>query len=106
MSPGQRGTGRAGGGAGLFGRIIATLATCTLLVVAVMFSVALLAVAMTAGAILLGWLWWKTRRVRRQMQDPDFAGFHTSTQDGSHQQDGHVIDGEVIKGEWKEDQNP
>jgi hypothetical protein len=90
----------------LFGRIVATLTTCAVLVVAVMFSVALLAIAAIAGAIFLGWVWWKTRHVRRQIQDQHSAGFGAPAEGDPAQQAGDIIEGEVLKGEWKEDSKP
>jgi Flp pilus assembly protein TadB len=90
----------------LFGRIVTALITVALLAVAVMFSVAVLAVAAVGGAILVGWLWWKTRRVRRAMQDSFPGSFDTSNSGRPAQPGGDIIEGEVLKGEWKEDQRP
>ena len=99
MAPELRNPHRAaGGGTGFLGRIVATMVTCALVVVGVMFSVAVLALAAVAGAMLLGWMWWKTRQIRRQMRRSDDRS--TPGPRGS------VIEGEVLKGEWKDDQRP
>jgi hypothetical protein len=45
----------------------------------------LFAVVLTVGAIAFGYLWWKTRELRKQMRN--------------HSSGGVVIEGEVIKGE-------
>lgn len=99
MSPQLGGPGHAAGrGSGWFGRIVATLITGAVVVVAIMFSLAVLAIAAVAGAVFLGWLWWKTRQVRRQMRDPSGGA--------APRPEGDVIEGEVLKGEWKDDQRP
>ena len=99
------GTGPARRGGSLLGRVLATLTTFAMVVVGLMFSVAFLAIAVAAAALFLGWLWWKTRRVRRQMQTQASAEYGASADGGSRQQSGNVIEGEVLKGEWKRDQD-
>jgi membrane protein implicated in regulation of membrane protease activity len=102
MPPELRGPGRASG-AGWFGRIVAAVATGAVLVVAVMFSFAVLAVAAVGGATLLVWLWWKMRHVRRAMQGSQSGDFSPDNTGQSGQPTGDVIEGEVLKGEWKDD---
>ncbi|HRQ57082.1 MAG TPA: hypothetical protein PLN31_06670 [Azoarcus taiwanensis] len=51
--------------------------------VVLMFSVVLFAAALTAGAVAWGYLWWKTRAVRKTMRDNPPGGL--------------VIEGEVIR---------
>jgi ABC-type bacteriocin/lantibiotic exporter with double-glycine peptidase domain len=68
---------------GLLGKILTTVASAAVLVVAFMLS---LVVFVTVAAIALlvgGYLWWKTRAVRRQMRE--------------RQPGGRVIDGEVMR---------
>lgn len=54
---------------GLAGRLVAGLLTALLLVGAFMFSLVALAVAAIGGLALWGWLWWKTRALRRAMAE-------------------------------------
>lgn len=53
----------------LLGRILGIAAGAVLLVAALMFSVVVFAFALAAGLLVWGWLWWKTREVRRQMRE-------------------------------------
>lgn len=103
MLPGLHGPGRANG-AGWLSRILATLATCALLVVGVMFSVAMLAIAAVTGVLVLIWIWWKLRRVRKMMRQARHGESPGQEGSPSDSRDRSVIDGEVIKGEWKDDQ--
>ena len=68
---------------GFLGKILTTVASAAVLVLAFMLSLlifaALVAIALLAG----GYLWWKTRALRRQMR-------HRTPR-------GRVIDGEVIR---------
>jgi hypothetical protein len=100
LPPELRGPGRNAGGAGLLGRILATLATCAMVAIGVMFSLVFLGIAVAAGALFLIWFWWRLRRVRRDMRGASPGSF---SQGGSDHPSGKVIDGEVLKGEWKED---
>ena len=52
----------------LAGRIVAFILTGALLVLAFMFSLVALAVVAVLGVALGGWLWWKTRTLRKQMR--------------------------------------
>lgn len=67
---------------GPIGKFFAFLAGAILLVAGLLFSVVLLAVVAIAGAVILGYFWWKTRALRKAMRE-NAAG-------------GVVIDGEVI----------
>ncbi len=71
----------------LLQKIVAVLATVALFAVALMFSVVLFAVVVTVGGAAWGYLWWKTRALRRQMRErpPGSGG------------GGLVIEGEVIR---------
>jgi hypothetical protein len=76
---------------GLLGRIVGSVITAAVLVVAFTFSVliftAIAAVALVAGS----YLWWKTRALRRQLRERPRGG--------------HVIDGEVIREAEPQDKN-
>ena len=54
------------GGSGLFGRLLAAVLSVIVLVAAAMLSVVLLAVLFGVGTIVVGYLWWKMRALRRQ----------------------------------------
>ena len=80
---------------GPLAKIVTFMVGTLLLVVGFMFSLVALAVA-AVGVVLGGtWLWWKTRAVRRQIEEqlaqqppfqPDEPVF-----------DGHIIEGEAVR---------
>ncbi|AXS80664.1 hypothetical protein [Dechloromonas sp. HYN0024] len=49
-------------------RLVAFVLSASLLVLGFMFSLVALAVVAVIGVVLGGWLWWKTRPLRKQMQ--------------------------------------
>lgn len=117
LFPRSGGTGGAPRGMGLFGRILAALATLAALVVGFMASVFVFAIALVVGILVWAWLWWRMRRVMKQMrQDPRFsqtfgtgnAGSDAFTKGatGGNAAQGDVIEGEVIRGEWKDGKDP
>ncbi|SAL04298.1 hypothetical protein AWB78_06894 [Caballeronia calidae] len=53
------------GGSGWFGRLLAMALSVIVLVTAAMLSLVLLAVLFGVGTIVIGYLWWKTRAMRR-----------------------------------------
>jgi hypothetical protein len=53
---------------GPIAKLFALVLSAMLLVLAFMFSLVALAVVAVGGLILWGWLWWKTRALRKQMQ--------------------------------------
>ncbi len=69
--------------ASLLGNALAFAASALLLVVGLMFSLLILAVAAIVAMAILGYLWWKTRELRRQMRE--------------HPPGGRVIEGEAIR---------
>ena len=75
---------------GLLRKIAAFIVTLALFGLALMFSVLFFAVALTAGAAALGYLWWKTRALRKQMR------MHPR---GAAPVEREVFEGEVIEGE-------
>jgi hypothetical protein len=67
---------------GLLGRLLATAAGAIALIGILIFSVlAFIAIAAT-GLVIAGYLWWRTRELRKRMRE--------------HPPGGHIIEGEVI----------
>lgn len=66
----------------LLTKALAVIAGMILLVLGLMFSLVILALAAVAGLAAWGWFWWKTRELRKAMQQ--------------RPADGHVIEGEAI----------
>lgn len=60
---------RPGTPPGPIARLAAFILSAGFLVLAFMFSLVALAVVAVAGVMLGGWLWWKTRKLRKQMQE-------------------------------------
>lgn len=80
---------------GIISKIVAFILGAGLLVLAFMFSLVALAILAVGGLAVWGWLWWKTRAIRQQMND-----MHMEMKDArqSHTSDnGHIIEGEVIR---------
>jgi hypothetical protein len=71
----------------LLGRIIALLLGTAVLVLAFMFSLVLLAVAATVGVLALGYVWWKSRALRKQLRE----------QMAEQPSGARIIEGEVIR---------
>lgn len=68
----------------------AIVATAALAGVALMFSAVLLALVLSIGAVAFAYLWWKTRDLRKQMQNFPPRGATMETE---------VFEGETIEGE-------
>ena len=66
----------------MFRNVLALLTGAILLILGFLFSVVVLAVIAVLGLAVWGYLWWKTRKLRRTMQE--------------HVPDGRVIDGEAV----------
>jgi UPF0716 family protein affecting phage T7 exclusion len=71
---------------GLLGKAITLIAGAVLLVLGFMFSLVLLAVIAVAGLAAWGYFWWKTRALRKAMQEQPL----------NPPGDGHVIEGEAV----------
>jgi hypothetical protein len=89
---------------GFFGRVLAVIAGLVLFVLGLMFSVVIIAVALAAGLIIWGWIWWKTRALRQQMREQMEAGMAAGDDTAAPYADdegpapsGRVIEGEVIR---------
>ncbi|MBI4191467.1 MAG: hypothetical protein HY525_13140 [Betaproteobacteria bacterium] len=64
-------------------KAVAFALSAVLLAMAFMLSVLVFAVVVTGGLLVWGYLWWRTRDLRKQMRE--------------RPPDGHVIEGEVIR---------
>ncbi len=54
---------------GLLQRILGAVLGMALFVLAFVFASVLLAIAATAALLIWGWLWWRTREIRRAARD-------------------------------------
>jgi hypothetical protein len=79
------------GGSGWFSRLLAVVVGAIMLVAAALVSVVLLAVLFGVGAIVIGYLWWKTRALRRQAR--------------AFGDDGRTVDVEVVQKDSPDDDN-
>lgn len=68
-------------------KLLAFVLSAGLVVLAVMFSLAALAVVAIAGLVFAGWFWWKTRALRRQVKETTASAYRS----------GHIIEGEVVR---------
>lgn len=108
MFPDPRGTiggpgPRPGRSMGLLGRIVTALVTLGAMVIGLMFSVVIFAVALVLGIGVFGWLWWKMRHALKQArQDPRFQQQSGGAANGGTAARADIIEGEVIRGEWKD----
>lgn len=73
----------------LLGRIVAFILSGVLIVLALMFSLVVLAVVAVGGLIFAGWFWWKTRTLRKAMRE----AAPTPERPGN----GDIIDGECVR---------
>ena len=79
--------------AGFLGRLLGILLSIALLVLGAMFSLVALAMVAVVGTLFAGWLWWKTRSLRHEMQK-------MAEMTGAPQQAAHATDSAIIEGEW------
>jgi hypothetical protein len=90
---------RTGGAGGLVTRILAAVVSIALLVVGLMFSLVIFAVALAVGLVVFGWMWWKFRKaIRQARQDPRFQQYADQMR-GVPPPGGDIIEGEVIREE-------
>jgi hypothetical protein len=84
---------------GLIAKIIATISGVAVLIVGVLFSAVLLAIAAVVGCALVGYFWWKTRALRKTLrqaaQDPAFQQAARRPFDPAP--GGRVIEGEAVR---------
>jgi flagellar biosynthesis component FlhA len=81
----------------LISKLVALLATAGLIVVGLMFSAVLLVFIVSAGLVAFGYIWWKTRTLRRQMREHKQA--MASAANDADAFKGEVFEGEIIEGE-------
>lgn len=77
----------------LLGKLLTFVLGAVLLVLAFMFSLVALAVAAVGGIILAGWLWWKTRAVRKQIATAQTREEYRFRETSG----GTIIEGEVVR---------
>lgn len=90
---------------GLIGRVLGVAVGAVVLVAALLFSVVVFAVLLAAGVIVGGYLWWRTRALRRQLRAQMQAmeeqmRARQGTPGGAHPpgaRDETVIDGDFIR---------
>ncbi|MDD2721692.1 MAG: hypothetical protein PHH47_10335 [Gallionella sp.] len=85
----------------LMGRLVGLFITAALVVVGLMFSMVLLAVIATVGVLGFGYVWWKTRALRRQMRQmqQQHAAAEQTFSDVFRNEtyEGEIIEGEVVR---------
>jgi hypothetical protein len=97
------------GGQGWFGRLLAVVVGGVVFVAAALLSVVLFAVLFVVGAIIVGYLWWKMRALRKQAEAFRNGGFSGGPFRGSplgddpFGDDGRTIDMEVVHKDTPED---
>ena len=79
----------------LLGKLMTFVVGTLLLIAGFMFSAVALAIIAVVGLGVWGWLWWKTRALRRQMAGEPLWQRSSSANDAG----GTVIEGEVISRE-------
>ena len=108
----ERGPFKAIGGAqarkpSLVGRIVGGVVGIILLAGALVFSVFLFAALAVVGVVLWGFLWWKTREVRKQMRAQMERMQQQMNQQGSSAPataGGDVIEGEFVREEVRDEE--
>jgi membrane protein implicated in regulation of membrane protease activity len=80
---GYSGGGLAGRAQSVLAKVLAVAATAVLLVSAIAVSIVVFAVALTAVLVFGGYVWWRTRELRRQLRE--------------QQRRSQPIEGEVIR---------
>lgn len=76
-------------------KFVGVTVTVVAAIVALMFSAVLFAVIAVVGLITWGYLWWKTREVRKQMRE--FAAQNQSVMGEQCASNDEVFEGEVIR---------
>lgn len=85
---------------GLLAKALTLLVTTALLVLGFMFSLLLVGFAVALALIAWGYLWWKTRRLRRHLREQAASMDRAGTADGS------VFEGEAVRVEGDDSHEP
>ena len=81
---------------GLLQKIAAIATAVVIFGLALTFSVVFFAVVVAVGAVILGYVWWKTRDLRKVMREAQAQARGPATR-GPTPSDGIVIEGEVVR---------
>lgn len=83
---------------GIAAQLLTLVGTVLALAVALTFSLVVVAVVAVAGVLIWGYVWWKTRALRRQMRDAMAAQAAGATGTGeTPAASGQVIEGEAVR---------
>lgn len=82
------------------GRALGLMLSIGLMIMAAMFSLVALAVVAVGGVVAGSWLWWKTRKLRRELGK--MAQTPGTPQQSAPAQDAAIIDGEWVREEEKQ----
>lgn len=83
--------------AGLLQKIGAIVATVIVFGLALTFSVVFFAVVVAAGALIWGYVWWRTRDLRKAMREAQARATSAQTGRRASNDNAVVIEGEVIR---------
>ena len=83
----------------LWQKIVGGVVMVGVFVLALTFSVALFAVVITVGAVVWGYVWWKTRAVRKAMREHMAAEMEARRAAGAAHAGGAAVRGLIIEGE-------
>jgi hypothetical protein len=82
------------GGSGWLGRVLAVVVGAVVFVAAAMMSLILLTVLLALGTVAVGYLWWKTRELRKHLR---------TYGERNYGDDGRTVDVEVVHKDSPED---
>ena len=71
-------------------KVLTVVGTGLVVAIGVAFSLVFIAIAAVAGSVLVGYLWWRTRALRRSLREAQSTA--PTASDG-----GRIIEGEVIR---------
>lgn len=91
----------------LLAKVLAVVIGAALLVVGLAVSLVMLAVVLGAGIVIGGFVWWKTRDLRRQLREEAIRAQQTHEQQ-VHERAGQrmVIDGVIEDVEFRDETRP
>lgn len=84
---------------GVVAKTLALIGGAILLVSALALSILFFSVLIVGGVIIGGYLWWKTREIRRQIR----TQFNSDQPHRGETIEGEIIEGEIIRGEIIDD---